>query len=340
MSLLTSDEIGQLRDDGFAVLRGFLGESELSFLTQQHDSGPKSLLVGLIPREVSSRYEQRLQDVAGNVRDADIHVDRFEGALWFSTARGVNFGWHQDSDSYYTVQNHSNYLNVYVPVIKPERTKTGVAVVPFSALRAKAPDAYSALRGGGANRFRCTESATFVTDNERGGRWTLPFDIETIAVTPELEVGDALVMRGDMIHRTQDVTTKRLAASFRLAYSKDVIRKHQLCSGGFHKWVVMMSGPQHYESILSCFASRKADEVTVGELLDQLATSRESLIAFPLLQKELAARVAEFMSQLASLDTQHARSVMCDCERCAPARAWVAPILRQIERLSAAKACV
>ena len=337
MSLLTSADLDRLREDGFTVVRGFLTESELSSFVEQREAGAQHVVgIGIMPRDLVTAHEPRMQEVARSVHDAGIHVDRVDGGLWFSTARGVNFNWHQDTDSYYTTQDHHHYINVYIPVIKPELTKTNLKVVPFSALRANIPDeAYRELLGRGAKMFRPAGDSTVVINAERGGKRNLPIDIDKIAVAPELAAGDAMILRGDVIHRTQDSETMRVSASFRLINSQGVVRKAQLCSGGFHKWNLMLATPQQYETMLRAFATHKVDELPMGKLLDHLHAERNSIVSFPLLQRAFVERLTLFLSQLGSLDQEQVRAVMCACERCTPMHAWITPMLGQLDRLSA-----
>src|SRR5205814_6232367 len=131
--------------------------------------------------------------------------------------------------------------NFYIPIIKPVRGKSNLAVVPFDVLGARSPEIAQASRGRGATRFAVKSGRmTVVHDNARGGRHgTLPFLLDDIAVTPELDAGDLLLLRGDVIHRTQDTDTRRVAASLRMMNARTRISRDEMVRGGMVKTVIM-----------------------------------------------------------------------------------------------------
>ncbi len=83
-------------------------------------------------------------------------------------------------------------------------------------------------------------------------------------------MGDALVMRGDVIHRTQDTETDRLAASFRVTCSSTPVHRERLLSGGREKLRYIMNNHMLYAGILKCFGDAQTSVLSVGELLESL----------------------------------------------------------------------
>ena len=47
---------------------------------------------------------------------AEFQPFHFGGGTYFSTEKGINFGWHQDHESYFVNQTHQHYLNIYMPI--------------------------------------------------------------------------------------------------------------------------------------------------------------------------------------------------------------------------------
>src|SRR5262249_14288199 len=151
---------------------------------------------------------------------------------YFATAK-VSFRWHQDHDSYFVFQDHYNYLNCYIPIVKPVREKSNVSIIPMNALRERSPHVFARIRGRGASRFLPLRRFTIVTNDNTGGlHGVLPYDVNELAATPHLAAGDLLLLRGDMIHRTQDTDTDRVAASVRLTNLEGVTDIRHLARGG------------------------------------------------------------------------------------------------------------
>jgi ectoine hydroxylase-related dioxygenase (phytanoyl-CoA dioxygenase family) len=190
------------------------------------------------------------------------------GSLYFTTNGDVGLGWHQDSVSYYAYQNHYDYLNFYIPIVKPDRTRSNLSVIPFDALSARSPEVCQAIRGRGATRFVVKRGATVVHDNDRGGRHgVLPYDLAELAVTPELAAGDLLLLRGDVIHRTQDTATRRVAVSIRMMNARTRVRRAELLRGGLVKTILMTQLRNDFQVLLDCFDAAGREEMTLGKLV-------------------------------------------------------------------------
>src|SRR6185295_1132801 len=71
----------------------------------------------------------------------------------FATGRGISFSWHQDHESFFTIQNHYDYLNFYIPIVKPRKDKSNLSIVPFDVLERASARSFRKLVRGGATRF-------------------------------------------------------------------------------------------------------------------------------------------------------------------------------------------
>ena len=161
---------------------------------------------------------------------------------------------HQDFDlDYQLTGEHVNYLNFWTPIIKPERERSNLRVVPLDALPLETRDR---LVGGGGHRFRVEAGRTVVEG--RGERFELDVDIEERGVDLPTSAGDLVVLRGDVPHRTQDVDTLRVAASVRATASNKIISKSRS----------EMEDPRLQKMLQECFQTLGRDAVTVGEFVD------------------------------------------------------------------------
>ena len=146
-------------------------------------------------------------------------------------APGGVLNWHIDHYSYYLNKDHTNWLICYIPIFKPSKELANLAIVPTDVVKHHDPYLHQQIAGRGAMRFRCAEPDTlewfklrFPDQSIKVGDWfaiddyndaspgfKLNIDLEAHKVVPELEVGDLLIMRADVIHRTHDAGTDRIS---------------------------------------------------------------------------------------------------------------------------------
>jgi hypothetical protein len=243
----TEIEWRDLLTKGYVVIRSFLAEPARAVLEEDFRQGPPPATYPhgfkLIGRRALEKTWQELEPALREVRAAtSLKVDLLT-FLTFShyivTERTERTShWHQDFDyDYQLTGDHTNYLNFYVPIRKPDVTRSNVSVIPFDALRSRSPQAAGLLEGGGGRRLIAQGGKTSVYGHygdvleEDAGEepaFTLELDIDELAATPALASGDLLLMRGDVIHRTQDADTERMAASIRVTHSQKRIRRDRI----------------------------------------------------------------------------------------------------------------
>lgn len=263
-----------LASRGFLHVREFLTPPELAKLRNDYEAqfargaANGNYDVPLVSPLLTWRFEPKLQAVGAVVQAAaGICADMTVAGLYFSTAKGISFAWHQDHESFFMYQQHADYLNFYIPVIKPEVAHTNLCVIPFDRLAAQVPErCYRRLAGSGAARLFPDGCETRVCDDEHGEEYTLPVNIEELKVTPEMAPGDLLLMRGDMIHRTQDTQTERVAVSFRRTRAASVINRARLLSGASAKREMMQKNGALFAPLLACFETLKQEEITAKQL--------------------------------------------------------------------------
>ncbi|MBR1221507.1 hypothetical protein JQ557_26145 [Bradyrhizobium sp. U87765 SZCCT0131] len=145
-----------------------------------------------------------------------------------------------------------------------------MCLIPFDSLTAAAPDHVGRIVGGGAKRFRAENGGTTIFDDEYDTTYAMPVNLDRIAVVPQLNAGDLLLLRGDIIHRTQDSTSNRVAVSFRKVSSRSVINRRRLSSGGKTKREMMKKGGAVYDVAVTYLDENNLQETTAMELLPHL----------------------------------------------------------------------
>ena len=263
---------GDLKDKGYLCARAFLSPDELQIL--QTDWGDR---VGVakgtsngnypivdVPQAIIWRLHRKLKlaseaiyAATGIMADVDAG-----GCAYYSTSRGINFPWHQDHEPFFVYQQSLDYLLFWTPVIKPVTALSNMSVIPMDALQKRIPERFAEYHAGGAKRFSIKNGVTHVHDDVLDIEYDLPFSLDELQVTPELEAGDLLLIRGDVIHRTQDNDTDRVAVAFRRTRSSAQIRKSIMLSGTRVKQDMMDRNPNIYRTLLECFEKHDCEEIT------------------------------------------------------------------------------
>jgi ectoine hydroxylase-related dioxygenase (phytanoyl-CoA dioxygenase family) len=266
-----------IEEKGFVVVPRFLSAKEIEIVLNDYNlerGKPSKNLnyeIQLARQGLLNYIEPKIQAVSDAVlAEAGIDTDVTVHGVYFATDRGVNFPWHQDHESYFLFQHHYHYLNFYIPIVKANAAESNLCLIPFDALRDVSREFYLRLRGGGATQFVSDGAQTNVSDDENDISYTMPFDINGLAVAPNLSQGDLLLLRGDVIHRTQDIKTARVAVSFRRVSSKSILSHSRLVTRSPVKSeMIKKSGPM-YDAIARCFTSRNRTELSLGEILPHI----------------------------------------------------------------------
>ena len=267
----------KLLDRGFVLIPGFLHVKEIEAFRKDYDKGQFDQTVYTLGRATPETIELISQKINTLLTEFDeieeFQPSHFGGGTYFSTEKGINFGWHQDHESYFVNQTHQHYLNIYIPIKKPELDKTNLCVIPIDRFRERAPESWSALEWGGASTAQIEDGSTTISNDHAGGvRATLDFELEELCETPILAAGDALLLRGDIFHRTQDNDTARVALSVR-AFNPDikVAKEHYEQSCPTKRW--FQENNPMYGAISQAFEDRHA--MNLSDLLAFMFKARQ-----------------------------------------------------------------
>jgi hypothetical protein len=227
---MTDERLQELATRGFVVLRGFIAKERLRVFADDFEVAPRPFYsMRAADPVLVDELSPDILALAERVRACTpLRSDVAMNAFYFSTQAGVDFPWHQDYEAYFLLQDHYHYLNFYMPVVKPDAATGNVSVIPFDVLKERDRALHDKALGGGARWLVTERGCTRVLHHSMGEEEALDWDIGELAVTPELEVGDLFLLRGDVIHRTQPAKCDRLALSIRLADGQTPIRRADL----------------------------------------------------------------------------------------------------------------
>jgi hypothetical protein len=302
----TSEMLRDFDQRGFVVVRDFLTDAETERLVRDYADQPRAANENYniknagttVSGEIRRGEFTAIADLTGTVAAATTsRCDTLGVGCYFAVSQGIDFGFHQDHECYWMNQDVHNYLNFYVPVVKPVREQSNLTIVPFDSMPA---EMRVQLVGQGATRFIPTigNHGAFSNDSTGHIRCHSPLNLDDISETPELAAGDLLLMRGDMLHKTQDASTDRVAISFRAFNSRKVVSRKVLLSGGLHKLMMMLRDPGAYAAILAAFDYHGTDELTVRTVIETMDGPSPTLQEGDFLRHVLSKRSQEELHQL------------------------------------------
>jgi hypothetical protein len=270
----------ELETKGFVVVPGFLGQELIEVLLRDFETGaaPETFPFGFKPvgRRALAAVTPHLDPVLAQIRAGTSLVIDTVNFLTLShyvttrLAKRTSF-LHQDFDLDYRLSgDHVNYLNFWIPLRKPDPQRSNLSLVPFDVLRERSPEGFERVRGGGGLRWVPNHGRTSVHGSHgavlEGGEspplFWLDFDAEELAVTPFTQVGDLVLMRGDLPHRTQDQETERVAVSIRATSTAKLLSVPREAADQGDPAAPLLS------MLSDCCAHMGRDQVTVGEFVN------------------------------------------------------------------------
>lgn len=265
-----------LEKSGFVVVPDFLNQSKINNLLSEYsallsnvsiDEAKTHQSYGKNGSAIFSPSSLMRDDMNGIFdlinKNTNICVDFVPSRGEFLDTKIVDLIWHQDHTTYYKWQNLYDSVTFWIPLIKPDVNLSGLSFVPHDVLAELNPNfAKNSIFGKGAKHFNPRTTYTEVIDDETDKETTIPFNLNEIAVSPKIGVGDLLLFRGDMIHKTQDVTTSRVAISIHCANSKGIVTKEKFYSGGVTKRQSIEKYPNDFKWLTDQFETN--DTATIG----------------------------------------------------------------------------
>lgn len=271
MGKISNVDFKQLEDDGYCIVRNFLNRHTIELLKNDYESttpiSNPNYTTFLTEKKPFVEYllSPVLKDITNNT---NINVDILNRVGGFWNSKFTGYGWHQDFEAYYLYQNAYNALNFWLPIIKPVSNKSGLSIVPHTAFASKFPELFATrIKGKGAKKFSCMGNITVITDGEVGDEITLNINLNDLAYSPELSPGDLLLMRQDIIHKTQDVDEDRVAFSIRAFSSNSIIDEDKLLFRCSKKHGIILNNPHPYKNLEDYFKLCCTKQVRLGDFI-------------------------------------------------------------------------
>jgi ectoine hydroxylase-related dioxygenase (phytanoyl-CoA dioxygenase family) len=262
-----------LETKGYLVIPNFLTPEKVSTLVEEYvkvkDSVATNKNYKIYNTTIASFLRSDLTKLADLVsHGTNIHVDYAHTNMIFFINSLINFGWHQDHESYYTIQNSYNHLKCWIPIIKPNPNKSGLDVIPHDKLLERVPEFfYDNIFGKGANEFKeLSDGNTMIQQGDSDRVLTLDFKISELQYTPVLNPGDLLLMRGDLIHKSQSNEDFRVAVHVDILNTNGIISKEKFYTNSTIKKKYIKNNPENYKTIEKLFETN--DEVSLKNIFN------------------------------------------------------------------------
>lgn len=218
------------------------------------------------PHKVASK----LAPVVDNINAATgMDIDIIAGLGSYFDSSILTFGWHQDHEPYFMWQMSDAYVNFWIPLIKPSRSKAGLCIVPFDALKDKTSQRFmdEKILNKGARTFRYYNNKTHVMDADLDQEFSFDVSLDDIKVVPEVGPGDAIIMRGDTIHRTDGTHSHRVAISIKALNCRDrVVTRDKFFNSSPSKMETLSKNKNDYEAHIRKFVDEGVDSFRIREL--------------------------------------------------------------------------
>lgn len=260
-------QFSTLDSDGYVVIPNFLSSVELQKFRDDYSTSTAQFGhygIKIVAKGVMESMSDKFMSILSDIRQStSIKADTIIYPQLYINNQKTSFDWHQEHESWYLEQESINHLNFYIPLHKELPNKSGISVIPMYVFK----EQKELVCNKGARRFIAGD-ATQVIDDDQGGDFTLNFDISKYSVTPYIMPGDLLLMRGDLIHKTQDTETERYSVSVRCTYGDKTISKSRLFSGCNAKMQYIQNNSRIYSRIKSTFGD--SEYTTVSKVLSEL----------------------------------------------------------------------
>lgn len=269
-------DLTALETNGYLVIKNFLSIADVDMLKNDYLIQPlidnNNYPLKISSTAATSNLKEKIKDVLTHINvSTSLHVDKILNNSIYTDTSLKKYPWHQDHESFYIFQQHTNYLNFFITFIKPVKSESGLNIIPFGLLKEKSPFYFNKICGGGATTFTIKDNVTQVSNNETGEKYTLPFSLDELKISPELGETDLLILRGDIVHQTQEGLSTRVAISIRCTNSLETISKEKLNQGCKIKLKYLENNPVPYKKINSLFEKYARNEITAWEYLDPTA---------------------------------------------------------------------
>ena len=287
-----------LDERGFCDVPEFLSRDEIDFLVEEFDACPdyapaprtrhatrhlgdkpvagqtgalRSTAMGR--RETFQGLGPRMEEFAQGVTGAKAALYQI---LYLQTPV-TDLSWHQDHDHFFLTEYNRTHLNYWIPLVKPSRTEAGLRVIPWDRLREKSPRMFNLCRRSGASRlYPLRDGGTLYISDWSGVHWVEEnLEIEDVMETPEVGVGDLLLLCLNTIHATQTTDDRRLAVSLRTCDPETPIDWHRVAGSPTPRMMKNLAGQSKLNFPVFQHVQEHDFGITLADIVPTLTGERE-----------------------------------------------------------------
>jgi hypothetical protein len=258
-----------LETKGYCVLKNFLNEEDVNYILNDFNNttvgSNKNYKLKRPSLDCVQRVYEKVSKLAKEISSVtDLNINMITDEYAFVDNQAINFRWHQEHEPFFTFQQLSNYAIFYMPIVKLLPNISGIDIIPFDELTKAVPEYVDLLKSNGARGFGAKGDSTIVREDSIDHSFEIPVNFENIKVTPNIMPGDLVILRGNVIHRTQDSNTHRVAFTVKFTDGEHLISKSTLLSGGETKQRMINNNRSVYNVILTSLVDK--DVVTAREV--------------------------------------------------------------------------
>ena len=178
---------------------------------------------------------------------------------------------HQDHDHFFLTEYNRTHLNSWIPLVKPSRSEAGLRVIPWDRLREKSPRVFNLCRRSGASvLYPLRDGGTVYISDWSGVHWH-----EEVMETPEVGVGDLLLLSLNTIHATQTTEDRRLAVSLRTCDPETPIDWHRVAGSPTPRMMRQLAKQNPLNFPVFQATQENDFGITLGDLVPTLSGERD-----------------------------------------------------------------
>lgn len=271
-------DLKDYNETGYVVIKNWLGKEERKEFLLDYKNNvsleTKTYKIKTASEEILSKFKSKILEVCNAVNQAtgqniDLICPSAISANMYADTEWIKWTWHQDHEPTFFLQTLKDYVMLYTVLFKDNPELSGLSVVPnnrINSLLTKEQKQFI-FNGVGAKSISIENGITKFRSDISGKIEILPFDLNDLVEHVNIESGDLLLMKGDLIHQTQDSKTRRIAVSLRCVSSDSPLslEKHKIKFTELHK-SFYHNNKKIYDEFEESYSNK--EKQTVGEVFN------------------------------------------------------------------------
>jgi hypothetical protein len=287
-----------LEERGFCVVPDFLSRDEIDFLVEEFDACPDYSPPTKTKHAAKHLGDKPVAGQTGALRSTALgrketfqrirpHMEAFaqgvtgaKAALYqilYLQTPVISLPFHQDHDHFFLTEYNRTHLNYWIPLVKPSRSEAGLRLIPWDRLGEKSPRLFNLCRRSGASILHSLRDGgtLYISDWSGVHYHEENLEIEEVMETPEVGVGDLLLLRVNTIHATQMTDDRRLAVSLRTCDPETPIDWHRVAGSPTPRMMQHLANQSPLNLPVFQHVQENDFGITLGDLVPTLTGERE-----------------------------------------------------------------